>query len=275
VDDPLAPSCSGASTWSLGPFSDMRAYVINLDRAAERMANMQGQFDRLGISFTRVAAVDAALLTEEEVSAFRASVAEAHRQHSWGAAQIGIFLSHKKVWARIASSTDRYAAIFEDDVHLSDRIAALLKNSDWIHESADIVRFETTIQGMRLARSPISQANEMRLFQVYSGAWGTAGYVIKREIAEWLACSPQRLYEPVDWFLFHPKSALAQVLRTFQLDPAPCVQDHYHPDVRSRKNLGRQTALQTGLVQDVKTASRRLLSPVVRTVTGRRGIPYG
>jgi glycosyl transferase family 25 len=252
----------------------MHVYVINLDRAPERMTHMQAQFARIGVPFTRIAAVDAALLIEEEIDAFRSSVADAYRPHSWGPAQIGIFLSHKEVWKKIASSDDSYAAVFEDDVHLSDRIAALLKNSTWIHDSVDIVRFETTLQGMRLARAPISQFDQAQVFRVYSGAWGAAGYVIKREIAEWLTCIPKRIYEPVDWLLFHPRSALASAISIYQVDPAPCVQDHYHPDPVRRQDFGRQTPLPTGLMQAMKTAVRSVLSPVVRRATGRRAIPY-
>src|SRR2546423_5882912 len=252
----------------------MRTYVINLDRASKRLAHMRRQFDRLGISFDRIAAVDGTSLTERDLVAFRTLAQNDDRPYHWTAPEIGMFLSHKLAWSMIASGEDQYAAIFEDDVHVSDEIAALLKDPAWIHNSADIVRFETTLQGMRLARNPDFQAGQMKVFRVYSGAWGAAGYVIKREIASWLASSPPRTFGPVDWFLFHPESTVAPALRVFQLDPAPCVQDQYHPDVHSRQNLGSNTVIPIGPVQTLKSGSRRLLSPMVRQATGRRGIPY-
>jgi len=252
----------------------MRTYVINLDRASERLSHMTKQFDRLGISFVRIAAIDGTSMTDRELVTFRTLAENDDRPYRWTPPEIGIFLSHKLAWSRIASGEDQHAAIFEDDVHLSDGIATLLKNSAWIHNSADIVRFETTLQGMKLARNPISQVGQTKVFRVYSGAWGTAGYVIKREIASWLACSPPRVYRPADWFLFHPEAALAPALRIFQLDPAPCVQDQYHPNVDTRRNLGTNTLTPTGLAQTLKTVSRRVLSPIVRKATGRRGIPF-
>ncbi|TMJ54520.1 MAG: glycosyltransferase family 25 protein [Alphaproteobacteria bacterium] len=252
----------------------MRTYVINLDRAAERLAHMRRQFDQLGISFVRIAAVDGTSLSDRELLSFRTLAENGERPYQWMPSEIGIFLSHKLAWSTIASGDDQYAAVFEDDVHVSDEIATLLKDSSWIHNSADIVRFETTLQGMKLARKPISQAGQMKVFRVYSGAWGAAGYVIKREVASWLASSPPRTFGPVDWFLFHPESVVAPALSVFQLDPAPCVQDQYHPDVDSRRNLGSHVLTPTGIAQALKTGSRRLLSPMVRKATGRRGIPY-
>ena len=212
---------------------------------------MQAQFARIGVPFTRIAAVDAALLIEEEIDAFRSSVADAYRPHSWGPGpNRDLSKSQRRSGKRLHPSDDSYAAVFEDDVHLSDRIAALLKNSTWIHDSVDIVRFETTLQGMTAgAGSPFPSLTKLKSFGFYSGAWGAAGYVIKREIAEWLTCIPKRIYEPVDWLLFHPRSALASAISIYQVDPAPCVQDHYHPDPVRRQDFGRQTPLPTGLMR--------------------------
>jgi glycosyl transferase, family 25 len=261
------------SNRSFGRFDGMHVYVINLDRAPDRLAHMQDQLGRLGISFSRVKAVDAKLMTEAELVEFRSSIVQAHRPHAWSPAQIGIFLSHKKAWEEIASGSDSHAAVLEDDVHLSDRIVSLLQDSDWIDQSMDIVRLETTLQGVRLSRQPVSQVDDMKIFRV-QGAWGSAGYIISRNIAAWLVGSPRRVYEPVDWLLFHERSALAPALNIFQLDPAPCVQDQYHPDVNSRRNFDKVTQVPTGWVYTLETASRRVLSPLARKATGRRGIPF-
>jgi glycosyl transferase family 25 len=252
----------------------MHVYVINLDRAPERIAHMQDQLGRLRIPFDRVEAVDAKLMAEDELSEFRSSMVPARRPHSWSPAQIGIFLSHKETWERIASGTDSHAAVFEDDVHLSDRIANLLRDGSWIDECMDIVRLETTLQGMRLDRLPISEMDNTKVTRVQSGAWGAAGYIMRRNIAAWLSCSPRRIYEPVDWFLFHQSSAIAQALNIFQVDPAPCVQDQYHPDVESRRMFDKVTQEPTGLMHTFNITGRRVLSPLVRKVTGRRSIPF-
>jgi glycosyl transferase family 25 len=101
----------------------VRVYLINLDRAPERREHMESQFTRLGLACTRVEAVDAKVMSSQEVEAFRHSVADTRRPHAWSLPQIGNFLSHKKVWSAIASGSDGFAAVFEDDVHLSDRMS--------------------------------------------------------------------------------------------------------------------------------------------------------
>jgi glycosyl transferase family 25 len=252
----------------------MNIYVINLERAPERIAHMQDQFGRLGTSFSRIDAVDAKSMTPHELESFKSSMGDAHRVHPWSPAQIGIFLSHQKAWVQIASGNDAFGAVFEDDVHLSHRIKPLLTSNDWIDRSMNIVRLETTMQSMKLERTPHSQVDSMKLFRVYSGGWGAAGYVISQRTAAWLACSPCRIYEPVDWFLFHQMSALAPALNIFQLDPAPCVQDQYHPDVNRRRNFDKVTKVPSGWVSNLEMASRRILSPLMRKATGRRGIPF-
>jgi glycosyl transferase, family 25 len=252
----------------------MNVFVINLARASERMTHMRDQFDRLGISFARIEAVDAKSMTAAQLKEFTVSMNDAHRIHSWSPAQIGIFLSHHKAWAEIASGEDAFGAVFEDDVHLSDRIKPLLSTNDWIDRSMDIVRLETTMQSMKLERTQHSEVAGMKLYRVYAGGWGAAGYIVSQKIAAWLACSPPPIYEPVDWFLFHQNSVLAPVLKIFQLDPAPCVQDQYHPDPNRRLNFDRETKVPTGQIYAIQMASRRLLSPLVRRASGRRGVPF-
>jgi glycosyl transferase family 25 len=236
---------------------------------------MHAQFERFGVPYTRVAAIDANLLPASEIDAFRRSVATAVRPHSWAAAQIGIFLSHKKVWAEIASDSDHFAAVFEDDVHLSSRIADLLKKDEWIGPTMDIVRLETTLQSMRLSKLPVSEIKGMKIFRLESSAWGAAGYLIRQDIAKWLFESPTHIWEPVDWLLFHPKSALAPVLRVFQLDPAPCVQDQYHPDYIRKRHFEKVTKDPTDWVSTINGASKQIVSPLARKLLGRRAVPFG
>ena len=47
----------------------MKYYLINLDRAADRLAFMTQQFNEHNIKFERIEAVDGRLLTKEEIEA--------------------------------------------------------------------------------------------------------------------------------------------------------------------------------------------------------------
>jgi glycosyl transferase family 25 len=252
----------------------MHVYVINMARASDRMAHMRNQLDNLGVAFKRIEAVDAKSMSNEQIAQFRASLVDVERHSTWSPGGIGCFLSHKKTWAEIAAGDKEYAAVFEDDVHLSNRIAPLLRDSGWVPRPADIVRFETTLQSMKLEQVPIARLDQTEIFKVHSGAWGAAGYVIRRDIAAWLACSPQRIAGQADWFLFHKESPVAQAMAIFQCDPAPCVQDQYHPDVPSRRNFDKVTPDPSGLGYELKSSIRRLFSPIARLVRGRRAVPF-
>ncbi len=249
----------------------MRSYLINLDRSPERLDHMRGQFARIGCDFTRVAAVDGTKMAEEDMVAFRTGIPPS--EHIWYPAQIGIFLSHMECWRQIAAGSDLFAAVFEDDAHFDDGMAGLLESDHWIPETADIVRLETTRQGMRLG-GLMGKINGMKLYEARSGGWGAAGYIIRRDVAEWLINCPRKLYTPVDYMLFHKPSLIAACLKIAQFYPAPCVQDMYHPDPAIARNFARVT--KTGAARSqAALAARRLLQPPARMVMGKRGVPFG
>jgi glycosyl transferase, family 25 len=254
--------------------NEVGIYVINLDRAPDRLEHMTALLGRLGLSFTRIAAVDARLLDDGEMAAFRKAAVGKGLKHTWSASQIGIFLSHMKTWNAISMAEEELAVVFEDDVHLSEEIKPLLEDLSWVNSHMDVVRLETTWQSMKLEDQPSSAVRGRRIFEVKSAAWGAAGYLVRKDIARWIAGSPAHIYEPVDWFLFHPKSALTPTLRVFQLDPAPCVQDQYHHRPAVRRNFEKETRDPTSWTELTRDASKRLLSPVARRIRNMRGVPF-
>jgi GR25 family glycosyltransferase involved in LPS biosynthesis len=130
------------------------------------------------------------------------------------------------------------------------------------------------MQSMKLDRTPTAQVGKMKMFKVRSEAWGAAGYIIRRDLAARLAMESSHFYEPVDWLLFHPRSAIASEVNVFQLDPAPCVQDQYHPDIEARKNFDKATEMPTGWVHSSVMLTKRAFSPLVRKVIGKRSVPF-
>src|SRR5690606_15402798 len=118
----------------------LQVYLINLDRATERLAHMQQAFNAAGIAFTRISAVDGRTLSEEDLKRFQ--TAEGY----WGwltPGEIGCFLSHRLCWQTILDGNDNYAAIFEDDVLVGEEAEAILTSSAWIPADADIVKLES------------------------------------------------------------------------------------------------------------------------------------
>lgn len=98
----------------------MQVLIINLDRARERLAFQQAQMRALGLSFTRIAALDADHLPD---------LGEAY-WNGWERpirpAERACLLSHRHIWETIAAGADP-VLVLEDDAVLSDKVPALLE----------------------------------------------------------------------------------------------------------------------------------------------------
>ncbi len=202
----------------------MKAYLINLNRSPDRLAEMRTAFERAGAAFERVEAVDAQHLSETE----RADFTEKRTKSApggWLPGEIGIFLSHLKTWKLIASSPGKAAAIFEDDVLLAKDLGPLLSSDDWLPENADLIRLESNRRLLLRHGRKIAATAGRRIYEVASGTWGAAGYIVTRDAAARLAESDPDLHSPADIFLFKPdRSVMASAMRTFQIVPALCIQ---------------------------------------------------
>jgi glycosyl transferase family 25 len=251
---------------------NIASYVINLDRAKDRLVHVRQQFDRIDVGFTRVSAIDAREFSSEQVAYFRdLYCSENGFQSEWSLGYIALFLSHRKTWEMIAKGETAWAAVFEDDVHLSSSLPLFLKSSGLFPNVADIIRIETTLQSMRLSPRPVAQMHGTRLFRVHDGAWGSAGYIIHKDIAQWLSVAPPRFHNSLDWMLFHKSCAVGRALTVFQVDPAPCVQDQYHPDKNARKYFSMETSSKKNRFVNF---AREAFGPAARLLRRRRRVSF-
>lgn len=210
----------------------LRSFLINLDRSVDRLAAAEAQFRRLGVAFTRIAAVDGETLDADVVQSFTRRTPP--NQRPWKPGEIGCFLSHIEAWRRIAAGPEAAGAVFEDDACLASDIGRLLASNDWIPADADVVRLEG-MGVMKLERGRrIRGCKGRRVQGLLTGTWGTAGYVISKHAAARLLQVPQSDYAPVDLFLFEPRiSTVAAGLRRYQVNPSACLQDQFRSDGRA------------------------------------------
>jgi glycosyl transferase family 25 len=105
----------------------VHTWVINLDRAPERLARIGAQLRRLQLPFERVPAVDARAFSAEQ----RAAIDESayRRQHGMPSlpGELGCYLSHVEVVRRFIAGTSEFALVFEDDVVLHDTLPAVVR----------------------------------------------------------------------------------------------------------------------------------------------------
>ncbi|WJI80832.1 MULTISPECIES: glycosyltransferase family 25 protein [unclassified Mesorhizobium] len=186
--------------------------VINLDRSTDRLVNITSEFARIGVSFQRIAAVDA-----------RSDPVNFPALPHLTKPEIACFLSHRKCWQIIAGGADEYAAIFEDDAVLTNDGGQLFSNDQWVPRDADIVKLETMFGRVRLGRI-VSVSNGHAVGRLVGEHLGTAGYVISKGTAQRLLHQLKHLKEPIDLTLFSPNSWTFAISKIYQLVPAMCVQ---------------------------------------------------
>lgn len=197
----------------------MKAYVINLDRDPERMAQIERQGKQFSINWYRVPAVDK-LDKRIAERAIRAQPGLLGFAMSAGA--IAVFESHRKAWMLIVESGDSHGAVFEDDVVCSEELPQFL-SAEWIPADCDVMKLETFLERATI-RVRSHRVLGRRVVQLFGRHLGACAYVISRAAAERLLIASKDFTDPVDEFLFNTQSMLFPSLRLYQLDPAPCVQ---------------------------------------------------
>lgn len=204
----------------------MKTYLINLDKDVERLEFFASTFQRLGMSFERVPGIDGRQVGEADYQAFMRD--RPRRGKPWLRGQMGCFLSHLAVWEKIARGPERFCAVFEDDVHVSDDVKILLADDHWLRDAIDIVRLETPTNRVLLGPLAALRHAGRQAFTVRSTSWCAGAYLIHRRTARQLLALPASAHEPVDVLLYNFEDSLvAGKLKILQFNPAPCTQDKH------------------------------------------------
>ena len=197
----------------------MKAYLINLDRSPERLADADAELKSAGVSYERVKATDARLLTEGDIirncSRLRFFLAQARRVKI---GEIACALSHQSCWRRLVESGEVRAAVFEDDVAVDGtrfaEVTAMIAAEDdgvprvWLLNHRNLVEDPGIRASVRLVDTP---------HNVHT-CWGTESYVLNRSAAELLLrlCHPVR-YIADAWSTYARRGVDVRVVF-----PTPC-----------------------------------------------------
>ncbi|WP_018184515.1 glycosyltransferase family 25 protein [Kaistia granuli] len=201
----------------------MRAYLINLDRATERLAAFSRQAERIGLDFERIAAVDASTIVAVPPGMSPPAVA--------------CFASHRVAWQKLVAGDHAWCAVFEDDVHLSPDVVGLLADERWIPHGAALVKLETFSYPIKVRRKGVAVGGRRKLHELLTYHCGTGGYVISRECARTLLAVTANMERPVDDVMFDLAVARSLDLAVLQLVPAVCVQDCVLAEIEGRAVL--------------------------------------
>lgn len=159
-------------------------FLINLDRAKDRLEFVKKNIEQLEFPFHRISAIDGNLLSDSEIE----KIADKNRYKKYfkmfpEKGTIGCTLSHEKVYREFLKSNYEFALIFEDDVVFNpDELKNCVKNAIQKKNLWDILSFEILHDGWPMK---IANLYEEKFLSVYlSNVKHSGCYLINRETAK-------------------------------------------------------------------------------------------
>lgn len=102
--------------------STYQTYLINLDRATERLKLMELEFNKCNLSYERIPAVDAKKLTDNLYTINN------KYDRNFVPGEIGCYLSHVNTLEQFLKSPYQFAVILEDDAILDSNFKPIIEN---------------------------------------------------------------------------------------------------------------------------------------------------
>ena len=160
----------------------LQTWVINLDRAPERLARISNQLQHLGLAFTRLPAVDARALTPEQRGAL--DEAAYRRKHGMTPVlgELGCYLSHVQAMRQFLASAADFALILEDDALLQDSLPAVLQGLMAQPARWDVAKLSAVHSGTPVPYLQVAPGH--RLAVMLSRCTGSSAYLVNRRAAQ-------------------------------------------------------------------------------------------
>ncbi len=160
----------------------VQTWVINLDRAPERLARISQQLQRLALPFTRLPAVDARALKSSQ----RAALDEPAYRRKHGMTpvlgELGCYLSHVQALQQFLASPARFALVLEDDVLLHDSLPAVLQGLVQHAERWDMVKLSAVHSGTPVQVLQVAPGHALAV--MLSRCTGSSAYLVNRRAAQ-------------------------------------------------------------------------------------------
>ena len=193
----------------------LRVYLINLDRAEERLRRMEEKCAKAGLSFERVAATDGATLAFPHSGVSARAYRYLHGRRIIPA-EVGCYFSHVECARRLLQSDAEHALVLEDDVAFSQDFAAVLRDALNADEDWDILRLSTMNKGPKFRFRDLPNGRSLAI--ALTREKGAGAYVINRRAAAWIVedLMPMRLSYDIAFDLEYLDG-----LRAAFVDPPP------------------------------------------------------
>lgn len=181
-------------------------YIINLDRAPDRWAFMEGQIRSAGLQAERIEAIDRrdpAFTPRGGLSVLRDDVL---RETNWDGrhyvmGEEACFQSHLKALKAFVDSGRQAGLIFEDDCELAPDFPEVLQAILGYRALWDMVKLEGTRKKGGRPALKVAKAGPYDLVASLNPSSGAAAYLVTQAAAARLLATAVEAFEPFDNFL--------------------------------------------------------------------------
>ena len=161
----------------------LHTWVINLDRAPQRLARIGVRLDALGLSWTRFSAVEGKLVPPGEQAALldRAGFERLHGMTP-SLGELGCYLSHVRVMQAFLAGPHEFALILEDDVQPTAALPEVLQRLVAARERWDMVKLSAIHSGSPVGVLSVGQGHQLGV--MFSRCTGASAYLVNRAAAQ-------------------------------------------------------------------------------------------
>jgi len=237
----------------------MKALVINLNSAIDRMAFQKQQLKSLGIKFQRLPAFKINNTQDKTYQDYYSTW-----QRPMTISEVSCFFSHKKAWDQIIEQ-NQPMLVLEDDAWLADNVSMVLDKLEKLSD-LDYVTFEVTGSNSRklIAKEAVDNFHDINLMRLYQGRSGAGAYVLWPSGARKLIKKTEKgNIGLADKFINANYS-----LRSYQIEPAIAIQlDQCHffdikPPLEVRTSISTKTNTSSKPIHFIQYKIKRTIGEI-------------
>jgi glycosyl transferase, family 25 len=185
--------------------STFEVFVISLERATERREYMRKIVDQLGFNATIVSAVDGKCLRPEQRARYKSERATRVYGCEMSDNEIGCYLSHLSIYAKMVENRIDTALVLEDDISCAPNLKSIVENVLKLPESSwQVVRLQSSKTVVSHPRHPrgigehITQIGERDIFRLKVSVLGGCAYLIRLNAARAMLRRGEQIDMPID-----------------------------------------------------------------------------
>ena len=159
----------------------LQTWVINLDRAPERLARIAAQLQQLNLPYTRLPAVDARALTAQQLAALDEPAYRRKHGMTPVLGELGCYLSHVQAIDLFLASGAEFGLVLEDDILLHDSLPAVLQSLLSHAHRWDVAKLSAVHSGTPVPVLELVPGHQLAV--MLSRCTGSSAYLLNRRAA--------------------------------------------------------------------------------------------